>query len=70
MKKAKKKAKKDTFAGLNDHGGKAGQDSSSSSSSNSNSSNSDSNSSSDSDQSSNYGGGSWQCRGDIALVDK
>jgi hypothetical protein len=35
MKKAKKNAKKDMLAGLNDHGGKAGQDSSSSSSSSS-----------------------------------
>ncbi len=45
MKKAKKKAKKDMLVGLDDHGGKAGRDSSSSSSSsNSNSSNSDCNS--------------------------
>jgi hypothetical protein len=66
MKKAKKKAKKDMLAGQDDHGGKAGQDSSSSSSSNSESSNSDSNGSSDSDQSSNYGRGSWQRGGDIA----
>ena len=69
MKKAKK-AKKATLAGLDDHGGKAGQDSSSSSSSDSNSSNSDNNSSSDSSQSSNYGRGSWQHGGDIAVEDK
>ena len=72
MNKAKKRAKKDMLAGLDDHGGKAGQDSSSSSSSSSdsNSSNSDSNSSSDSSQSSNYGRGSWRRGGDIAVEDK
>jgi hypothetical protein len=64
------KAKKATLADLNDHGGKAGQDSSSSSSSNSDSSNSDSDSSSDSSQSSNYGRGSWRRGGDIAVEDK
>ncbi len=58
MKKAKKKARKATLAGLNDHGGKAGLDSSSSSSSDSNSIDSDSDSSSHTSQSSNYGRGS------------
>ncbi len=69
MKKTKKKAKKDMLVGLDDHSGKAGQDSSSSSSSNNNSSNSDCNSSSDSNQSSNYGHGSWRC-GEDEVVDK
>jgi hypothetical protein len=72
MKKAKKKARKVTLAGLDDHGGKAGLDSSSSSSSssNSNSIDSDSDSSSHTSQSSNYGHGSWRHRGDIAKEDK
>ncbi len=70
MKKAKKKARKATLAGFNDHGGKAGLDSSSSSSSDSNNIDSDSNSSSHTSQSSNYGHGSWRCGGDIAEEDK
>ncbi len=70
MKKAKKKAREATLANLDDHGGKAGLDCSSSSGSNSNSSNSDSNSSSHTSQSSNYGRGSWRCKGDIDKEDK
>ncbi len=54
MKKAKKKAREATLANLDDHGEKAGLDSSSSSGSDSNSSNIDSNSSSHTSQSSNY----------------
>jgi hypothetical protein len=70
MKKAKKKARKATLADLDDHGGKAGLDSSSSSGSDSDSSNSDSDSSSHTSQSSNYGRGSLQRGGDIAKEDK
>ncbi len=70
MKKAKKKARKATLADLDDHGEKAGLDSSSSSGSNSDSSDSDSDSSSHTSQSSNYGRGSWRRGGDIAKEDK
>jgi hypothetical protein len=70
MKKAKKKAREATLADLDDHGGKAGLDSSSSSSSNSNSRDSDSNSSSHTSQSSNYGRGSWWRKGDIDKEDE
>jgi hypothetical protein len=65
MKKAKKNAREATFADLDDHGGKAGLDSSSSSGSKSNSSDSDSDSSSHTSQSSNHGCGSWRRKGDI-----
>ncbi len=70
MKKAKKKAREATLANLDDHGGKAGLDSSSSSGSDSNSRDSDSNSSSRSSQSSNYGRGSWQRKRDIDKEDE
>jgi hypothetical protein len=70
MKKAKKKARKAMFANLDDHGGKAGLDSSSSSGSDSDSSNSDRDSSSHTSQSSNYGHGSWWRKGDIDKEDE
>jgi hypothetical protein len=70
-KKAKKEARKATLANLDDHGGKAGLDSSSSSSSSSDSdsSSSDSESSSNTSQSSNYGRGGWRRKGEIAKED-